>query len=233
MPRSADKAREDRDHYRKLLRRREARVDELVEARNKLNREIKEKIERRKEKRAEGKGEALADEIEELKDYRDRLDERIADKRAEAKFFRRRFRGAKRALKRARKRARGRPSPNFTYAEFDCRDGTKIPSGSKPAVKAWCQEYGERLRSRFGAVHITSGYRHRAYNASIGGASNSVHIYDLHLAMVAGDFWCDRGSPREWADALEEIADGLGRYSSFVHADNRNRYGWSNARWSG
>lgn len=139
-------------------------------------------------------------------------------------------------IKRLRdKAARGRyyASEHFRISEFDCHNGQKVPTAAVPALRAWCREFGEPLRREFGEVHINSGYRPEAYNRSIGGEPNSVHIYDFHPDAVAGDFTCERGNPREWAAFLNDRADGLGTYSSFVHADNRHRIGWPTARWSG
>jgi Peptidase M15 len=142
--------------------------------------------------------------------------------------------------KRAQQAGADRPSPNFTWAEFDCNDGTPIPEASKPAIRAWCAKIGEPLRARFGAVHVNSGHRHRAYNASIGGEPNSVHIYDYPGRLppqddgaVAVDFRCATGSPAEWYAFTAGKADGRGRYATFHHADNRNRIGWPDSTWQG
>jgi predicted nucleic acid-binding Zn-ribbon protein len=129
-----------------------------------------------------------------------------------------------------------RPSPHFAYAEFDCRNGKKLPKEAEPAVKDWCERIGEPLRKRFGPVHINSAYRPSDYNASINGASNSVHIYDFpdrNFATVAVDITCETGSPAEWYAFTEGKANGRGLYATFHHADTRGRIGWSDATWSG
>jgi hypothetical protein len=146
------------------------------------------------------------------------------------------------ALKRMRARRKkikdrqDRPSPHFAYAEFDCRNGQELPKGAEPAVKDWCERIGEPLRKKFGPVHINSGYRPVEYNASVGGESNSVHIYDYpgrNFAAVAVDITCETGSPEEWYAFTAGKADGRGIYATFHHADNRGRIGWSAATWSG
>lgn len=131
-----------------------------------------------------------------------------------------------------------RPSPHFAYSEFDCHDGRQVPKASYPALDHLCQTYLEPLRAEFGAVHVTSGYRPQDYNARIGGASMSIHIYDYpgrEQDAVAADVWCDRGTPAEWAAFLEQFdPGGLCPYpsSNFVHNDNRQRIGMPDARWS-
>ena len=181
----------------------------------------------------EQKASAIAEDIDTLAGQKRRVKKEIQSTKASLGHLDGVIKQMTDTIKRMTKKVTsGKPSPNFTYAEFDCNDGTKVPSASKPAIDAWCKEYGEELVRKFGSVHINSGYRHSSYNRSIGGEPNSVHIYDAHPRAIAGDFTCSRGSPREWAAAITE-ADGLGTYSSFVHADNRNRIGWPTSRWSG
>lgn len=131
-----------------------------------------------------------------------------------------------------------RPSDNFAYSEFNTKDGTPVPTASYPALDHLCQTYLEPLRARFGAIYITSGHRHRAYNAAIGGASQSIHIYDYPgrpQDAVAADIVCATGTPAQWAAFLETLnPGGLCAYpaSGFVHVDNRQRIGWPKARWN-
>lgn len=123
-------------------------------------------------------------------------------------------------------------SPNFRYSEFNCHDGRQVPGFAHKGLDHLCQFYLEPLRGKFGAIHVTSGYRPRDYNARIGGASMSVHIYDYpgrDGSAVAADVICRTGSPQQWGEYLASIgADGIGIYNSsgFVHCDNRTRMGW-------
>ena len=191
----------------------------------------------------------LAGEVDEAIAVRDRLlgrIDRVSARRAEAVAARtdaaEESRETFEALERLRDRRKrilerqDRPSPNFSWAEFDCNDGTRLPEASKPAVKDWCQRIGEPLRQQFGTVTINSAFRHRAYNARIGGEDASVHIYDYpgrDFKAVAVDFRCARGTPRDWSNFTAGRADGRGLYSTFHHADTRNRIGWSDASWVG
>lgn len=133
----------------------------------------------------------------------------------------------------------GQLTPNFHVAEFDCHDGTPVPTASVPALKAHCETYLEPLRAAFGTVHINSGFRTLSYNASIGGASLSVHVYNgpwQHSPWaVAVDHVAAGASPpavQAWHESHTH-PDGMGRYSSFTHVDNRNRIGWADSRWVG
>jgi uncharacterized protein YcbK (DUF882 family) len=93
-----------------------------------------------------------------------------------------------------------------------------------------CRTFLEPLRANYGSVHINSGFRTRSYNASIGGASNSFHIYTAHDGNdQAADVTCARGRPTDWHRTLSAIRQskrggkgGLGLYPSFVHVDIRD-----------
>ena len=127
--------------------------------------------------------------------------------------------------------AKGKPSPNFSYAEFDCHNGEKVPAHAKAGLDALCTDVLEPLRAKYGPCTVLSGYRPPAYNASIGGATNSYHLY-TEGRPPAADVTFGKGSPSDWAaTAAENGADGIGTYegSNFVHVDQR---GYT-SRWSG
>jgi hypothetical protein len=126
--------------------------------------------------------------------------------------------------------SRHRLSSHFVIEEFDCHDGTKVPSAYYNALEYLCNTFLEPLRSKYGSVHINSGYRTTSYNASVGGASNSFHIYTAHDDDdPAADISCASGSPSSWHSFLDNIRaekrngnGGLGLYSTFVHIDLRD-----------
>ena len=131
---------------------------------------------------------------------------------------------------------RQRLSAHFTVEEFDCHDGTKVKSRDYEGLKYLCRVYLEPLRKKYGPVKINSGYRPAGYNARIGGASKSYHIYDIHQNDQAADISCRKGGPRDWHRTLSAIRKtkrngrgGLGLYGSFVHCDLREYQ----ADWSG
>lgn len=125
---------------------------------------------------------------------------------------------------------RHRLSKHFVVEEFDCRDGTRVMSRDHNGLEYLCRQFLEPLREKYGRVSVHSGYRTRSYNAKVGGASNSFHIYSAHDGNdQAADISCAKGSPREWHATLNSIRNrkrngngGLGLYSSFVHVDIRD-----------
>lgn len=125
---------------------------------------------------------------------------------------------------------RCRLSDHFIVEEFDCNDGTKVPSAYYEALKDMCRNYLEPLHASYGPVTINSGYRTPSYNASVGGAYNSFHIYTAHDTNdPAADVSCAKGTPSQWHSKLNSIRQahykgngGLGRYSTFVHVDLRD-----------
>jgi len=165
---------------------------------------------------------------------RDRLDKQIKRDRALVEKAEKKVRRIRRKINSSSK-----PSPNFSYSEFNTNDGTPVPKAAYKGLDHLCKNYLEPLRAKFGPVSITSGYRHLAYNRQIGGEPNSVHIYDFQGrdgSAVAADIVCANGSPAEWGAFLDKLGvAGLGIYSGsgFVHLDNRNRMGWPKARWYG
>lgn len=141
---------------------------------------------------------------------------------------------ARRRAKRRRHRSRpGQLTANFHVREFHCHDGTKVPANMHDDLRDLCRRVLEPLRDEFGACRVMSGYRHASYNASIGGASASFHIYDLRDSQPAADVIFERGNPAQWAARARELlgdTGGVGEYraSGFVHCDTRSyRADWS------
>lgn len=235
---------------RRRVRRREAILDELRADLDALDAVAPEE-DTPEEQELRARLDGLAGEYEEAVAVRDRLLDRLdqlKEKQAEAqraldaavaesaddKAALERMRERRSRIRERRKQREGRPSEHFDYNEFDCNDGTPLPKQSEAAVKDWCQRIGEPLRAQFGSVHVNSGFRHRAYNAQVGGEDESMHIYDFpgrDFKTVAVDVTCERGTPGEWYEFTAGKADGRGRYSTFHHADTRNRIGMPDAVW--
>jgi len=131
-------------------------------------------------------------------------------------------------------------SPHFKATEFFTHDGTPPPPVARNAMVRLCKEFLEPMRAKFGgSCLILSGYRHQAYNAAIGGARHSQHIYDDSYESVAADTRYPKGTPAAWGAYAKTLrtkrkpkgAGGVGIYpkSGFVHIDNR----LYQANWSG
>jgi len=84
----------------------------------------------------------------------------------------------------------------------------------------------EQLRHHFGrAVVINSGYRTHAYNAKIGGARQSRHLWGM-----AADIVVEGVSPSRVAIKADAMGfGGVGRYDSFTHVDVQGQ----DRRWDG
>jgi uncharacterized protein YcbK (DUF882 family) len=132
---------------------------------------------------------------------------------------------------------RHRLSKHFVVEEFDCHDGTKVQKRDYDGLEYLCRKFLEPLRAKYGAVSVHSGFRTTAYNRSVGGASNSFHVYTAHDGNdQAADVSCKRGNPTQWHAFLRKIRSdkrsgkgGLGLYSTFVHCDIRDEQ----ADWKG
>lgn len=138
---------------------------------------------------------------------------------------------------------RHRISEHFTIEEFDCHDGTRVPTAAWTALGRWAAEWGEPMRREFGACTVLSGYRTPTYNRSVGGASGSYHLNyrtaDGARKGIAADLRFARGNVQDWyrwAIAERDRRPRLGRAGvggigfypgqRFVHLDTGPRRGW-------
>lgn len=112
---------------------------------------------------------------------------------------------------------------NFKVKEFRCKDGSDAIIIADDLIY-WLY----RVRTYFNKpVIITSAYRTPAYNAKVGGATRSQHMYG-----TAADFYIKGVEPEEIAAYLETLVPntcGIGLYDSFVHLDVRRK----KTRWNG
>jgi uncharacterized protein YcbK (DUF882 family) len=135
------------------------------------------------------------------------------------------------------KEDRSELTAHFRAEEFHCHDGSITPTSARPALVRLCQTFLEPMRTKFGACHVLSGYRNELYNAKIGGARHSQHIYEQSFESVAADLRFQKGTPVQWAAEAKRLRSkaggngGVGTYprSGFVHVDNRGY----KADWSG
>lgn len=62
------------------------------------------------------------------------------------------------------------------FARYEFEKGEVIPDNCLPIFRELCGKVLEPIREKYGLVVITSGYRSKAHNASVGGAKGSDHI---------------------------------------------------------
>jgi uncharacterized protein YcbK (DUF882 family) len=111
-------------------------------------------------------------------------------------------------------------TPNFTYGELTLNQEARrfTNQGQCDIATELCQ-FLEKARAKFGPIKITSGNRPPAVNASVGGASNSEHlfkagcgavdIYPINASCLELEKWCDK----EWPFSVGYGAS----YRGFVH----------------
>lgn len=113
---------------------------------------------------------------------------------------------------------------NFKLQEFYCKDGTPVPLELQHNVVKLANNL-QVLRDYLNKpIIINSAYRHPSYNKSIGGASNSQHLY-----AKASDIRVSGLTSKEVYDVIIQLIQqgkmhngGLGLYPTFVHYDVRD-----------
>lgn len=126
-----------------------------------------------------------------------------------------------------------RLSAHFTLGEFALgQEARRFTAQHQVDTAAELAAFLERVRSRFGKpVILTSGYRPPAINRSVGGASQSEHLYDAP-GVGAVDFYVDGASIKvvqDWCDKEWPYSVGYGAPKGFVHLGIRK--GRPRIRW--
>lgn len=111
-------------------------------------------------------------------------------------------------------------SENFTVREFYCHDGS-----DKILIDSELVDILQSIRDAFGrAVTINSAYRNAEYNAKVGGASNSQHVYGK-----AADIRVEGVPPFAVAAWMEKRIRSAGKHACgyypiqlFCHVDSRS-----------
>jgi uncharacterized protein YcbK (DUF882 family) len=122
-----------------------------------------------------------------------------------------------------------RITENFSLSEFDCKDGTELPTALLPNVLDLADNL-QVLRDYLGVpISINSAYRTLEYNRKIGGSTKS-----QHLLGKAADIVVESKSPEEVANIIKYLISegkmmqgGLKAYKTFTHYDIRGY----KARW--
>ena len=116
-----------------------------------------------------------------------------------------------------------RLSEHFKVYEFRCKDNTDPIFVSLTLVNAL-----DCIPEHFkGPVYINGAYRNPGYNAMIGGAKHSMHMYGM-----AADIHINGVTPKQIAEFAETIMPdrgGIGIYDNFCHIDVRE----VKSRWNG
>ena len=115
-------------------------------------------------------------------------------------------------------------STHFYREEFAC----SCNSCGRDTVDVELIELLEDILTHFNrAVTVTSGHRCKAFNAEIGGAKDSQHLYGRAADIIVSEV-----SPVvvvAFINGLYPDKYGIGTYSKWVHVDTRN----TKARWNG
>lgn len=110
---------------------------------------------------------------------------------------------------------------NFKVSEFACKDGT-----DSVLIDTTLTSILQIVRNYFGkAVTITSGYRTKAHNAAVGGASNSQHLQGKAADIVVKGVRA--ATVYNYLNSVLGNWGGLICYNTeqFVHVDTRsNKY---------
>jgi uncharacterized protein YcbK (DUF882 family) len=127
------------------------------------------------------------------------------------------------ARKKVHLMTRNQLTKNFTIEEFDCHDGTFVPSslfGNVNALAFNLQVLREHLNR---PIKVLSGYRTQSYNKKVGGAPHS-----QHLVARAADIQVKGITPYSLSLIIEDLISedfmrqgGIGLYNTFLHYDIR------------
>ena len=125
-------------------------------------------------------------------------------------------------------------TPHITYGEFALeQEARRFDHQYQCHTAQRLAEFIERARTEFGGkpVIITSGYRPPAINKSVGGASNSEHLYNAP-DVGAVDWYiqdADIYAVQNWCDKHWPYSLGYGAKKGFVHLGMRA--GKPRVRW--
>jgi uncharacterized protein YcbK (DUF882 family) len=116
------------------------------------------------------------------------------------------------------------PSPNLSWKELACKDGTPYPNAFiEDGTAEFLAFTFEMIRALYNKpIQVVSAYRSPEWNRLVGGARKSQHMYGkaLDLKPPAGI------SVKRFYNDIKERAQtfyigGIGLYPTFVHIDIR------------
>lgn len=116
-------------------------------------------------------------------------------------------------------------TPHITYGELTLgEERRRFTNAGQCAIATELCEFLEKARAQFGSkpVIITSGHRPEVVNRSVGGASNSEHIFKPGCGAVD---WYIQGVPvetlQQWCIKMWPYSTGKGAPKGFVHTGIR------------
>jgi len=122
-----------------------------------------------------------------------------------------------------------RLTKNFSLSEFDCKDGTEMPSELLTNVLELAESLQELREILNSPIRINSAYRSLQHNSKIGGSTNSQHLFGK-----AADIVVKGKTPSQVATMIKLLIlegkmkqGGIGVYDNFTHYDIRGH----KARW--
>ena len=118
---------------------------------------------------------------------------------------------------------------NFRLSEFNCKDGSELPTALLPNVLDLADNL-QVLRDYLGVpISINSAYRSLEHNRKIKGSTKSQHLF-----AKAADIVVESKTPDEVANIIKYLISegkmvqgGLKAYDTFTHYDIRGY----KARW--
>jgi zinc D-Ala-D-Ala carboxypeptidase len=123
---------------------------------------------------------------------------------------------------------------SFAEANNNCGKGGNFTGGAVSAAQVrenllramW---KAEALRHKLGdrPIPVTSGFRDRACNASVGGAANSRHMYGDALDFVPGPSLCDLARTARTSGFTGIFGPGYPGHNDHTHVDSGPGRSWS------
>lgn len=120
----------------------------------------------------------------------------------------------------------------MTSSEVATRNGIDNSPGPDACEELTylCGEFLERLRDRFGPIHVTSGFRCRAVNGLIGGAIDSAHLHgraaDILPVTHTGPLWEALRDMVEWIKAEGLAVDqAIFEFGRWLHIGTAQKVG--------
>ena len=122
-----------------------------------------------------------------------------------------------------------RLTKNFKLSEFDCKDGSEMPSQLLPNVLELAESLQELREAINSPIRINSAYRSLEHNSKIGGSKSSQHLF-----AKAADIVVKGKTPAQVSTMIKLLIlegkmkqGGIGVYDNFTHYDVRGY----KARW--